>query len=232
VPVEAVWEKILTAPDTSSLDIFDHDTKIGFCHWVATVGNSPLVSNRILEQDYAPDKTETKISGYTLNFEGNTGVSFTSNRVRFDATLSLATNQLWQDFRVRIGIRPDTWDIHAVAASQRVVLVANADGGKWTRTFKFSDLQNPESLLDELGVSYLGGIVGWTGSSWRDAARVMQWQAHEDRMRVGHSHVRVYRLEAHILGQPINIFISRVGEILLIELPNQITLRNDALSHL
>ncbi len=33
VPPEIVWDKILTAPDNSSLEIYDHDQKIGFCHW-------------------------------------------------------------------------------------------------------------------------------------------------------------------------------------------------------
>jgi hypothetical protein len=232
VPVELVWQRILTAPDNSSLDIYDHDRKIGFCRWVATVGNSPLSSNKLLEQDYAPDNTESKITGYTLSLEGNTAVSFSSNRVRFEAALSLSTNQLWQDFRLRISVRPNSWEIHALAASQKILMKVNEEQGSWSRTFSVSDFQNPEVLLEDLGGSPLWGMVGLTTGSWAGAAQFMQWQAHEDRMRLGHSRVRVYRLETHILGRPSNIFISRVGEILWIELPDQITLRNEALSHL
>ena len=40
IPVEIVWDKILTAPDNSSLDIYDHDKKVGFCHWVPVVGGA------------------------------------------------------------------------------------------------------------------------------------------------------------------------------------------------
>ncbi len=233
VPVELVWERILTAPDNSSLDIFDHIRKIGFCHWKALVGNSPLISNKIIQHDYAPDDSESKITGYTLSVDGNTALTFSSNRVRFEAVLALSTNQLWQDFRLRIAIRPGpSWEVHATAASQRILVKVNDEHGSWTRTLNFSDFQNPEVLLEEVGGSYLEGMIGLTAGSLDSAAKMMHWQAHEDRMLVGHSRVRVYRLEAHVLGRSINVFISRVGEILWIELPNQITLRNEAFSHL
>ncbi len=56
-------------------------------------------------------------------------------------------------------------------------------------------------------------------------------EAHEDWIQFGHSRVRAYRLETQFLGQHIYIFISRVGEILWVEVPNKLTLRNEAFSH-
>jgi hypothetical protein len=42
--------------------------------------------------------------------------------------------------------------------------------------------------------------------------------------------VRAYRLDAYILGQRVEIYVSRVGEILRVDLPRKISLRNQALA--
>ena len=38
VPTSLVWEKILTAPDSSTLQIQWRGTNLGFCRWTAAVG--------------------------------------------------------------------------------------------------------------------------------------------------------------------------------------------------
>ena len=43
VPPETVWEKVLTAPDTSLLTIRHHGKKIGTCQWSASVGQDRAV---------------------------------------------------------------------------------------------------------------------------------------------------------------------------------------------
>jgi hypothetical protein len=50
-------------------------------------------------------------------------------------------------------------------------------------------------------------------------------------MRIGHSPVRTYRLQTRALDKyQITIFISRVGEILRVELPDELVLVNDQLA--
>src|SRR5579864_5555149 len=63
VPVHVVWEKILTAPDSSSLTVFRQGKKIGFCHWITSVGEdlSKLSSN-----DMPPEGMVPKIVNYRL----------------------------------------------------------------------------------------------------------------------------------------------------------------------
>ncbi len=235
LPPAVVWEKILTAPDTSSLDIYDHDKKIGFCHWMATVGNSPLASNKILADDYAPDGLEPQVTGYTLTFDGNATL-WQSNRLRFEASLSLSTNRNWREFHLRASVRPQTWDIDAVAATEKVVVRMADNQGRWQKTLNFSDARDPLALWSDFGgtsaLSWLGA-AGWTPSKgWSEQlAGAMRWQAHEDWMQFGHSKARVYRVETALLGRPIYLFTSRVGEILWVELPNKITLRNQAFEH-
>jgi hypothetical protein len=57
----------------------------------------------------------------------------------------------------------------------------------------------------------------------------MQWEAHEDRMKFGQSYMRVYRLDSFFLGQRVELVVSRIGEILWVDLPFKISLRNQAL---
>jgi hypothetical protein len=235
IPAEIVWDKILTAPDNSSLDIYDHDKKIGFVQWVAKVGSASQALNQSLAEDYAPDGLMPQPSGYELNLEGNTSV-FSSNRVRLEMHLRLSTNETWQDFRLTAKMRPMIWDIHAIAAARKIMLKVNDDGGIWQKTLKFSDFEHPESLLEEFGASDALGFAGAATlplekEAITQAAAGLTWEAHEDWMKFGHSKVRVYRLETTFFGQHLYIFTSRVGEILWVEAPNKLTLRNEAFSH-
>jgi hypothetical protein len=210
VPAEVVWEKILSAPDSSSLDIYDHTNKVGICHWIANVGNSPLSSNKILADDYAPDDMEEQVTGYTLNFEGNATFSST-NRIRFEATLELASNRDWRNFHVRVSMRPRGWDVRATAATEK--LVRSDMGG----TALLSLLAGAGLTSSKESLSSLAGSV--------------EWQAHEDWIQIGHNKARAYRLETEVLGRHIYLFTSRVGEILWVEFPDKLTLRNEAFEH-
>ncbi len=235
IPVEVVWDKILTAPDNSSLDIYDHEKRTGFCQWMATVGGAAQALNQSLSKDYAPDGLIPQPSGYELSLEGNTAM-FGTNRVRFEMHLRLSTNQTWQDFRFTAKMRPMVWDIHAIAAARKIMVKVNGDGGSWQRTLKFSDFQHPESLLEEAGGNDFAGFAGAANlplqkDSITQAAAGLQWKAHEDWMQFGHSRVRVYRLETEIFGQRLSILTSRAGEILWVEAPNKLTFRNEAFSH-
>jgi hypothetical protein len=235
IPVDIVWDKILTAPDTSKLDIYDHEKKIGFCEWIATVGNETEALNQSLSEDYEPDGSIPQPSGYALNFKGYSSV-FSTNRASFEMHVRLSTNQTWQDFHLTGKMRPAAWDIHAIAAAQKILVKVNGDGGDWQTTLKFSDFQHPESLLGQIGgvgaLSFAGvAIQPLQKNAVTQAAAGIQWEAHEDWMQFGHSKVRVYRLETSFLGQHLYIFTSRAGEILWVEAPDKLTFRNEAFNH-
>jgi hypothetical protein len=235
IPAQIVWDKILTAPDNSSLDIYDHEKKIGYCQWMVNMGGAAEALNQSLSKDYAPDGLIPQPSGYGLSLEGNTAI-FGTNRVRFEMRLSLSTNQTWQDFRLTAKMRPVVWDIHAIAAARKIMVKVNGDGDSWQRTLAFSDFEHPESLLAELGGDDFAGLAGAANlplqkDSITQAAAGIRWEAHEDWMQAGHSRVRVYRLETELFGQRLRLLTSRAGEILLVEAPDQLTFRNDAFSH-
>ena len=61
----------------------------------------------------------------------------------------------------------------------------------------------------------------------------MRWEARQDWLKIGHARLRVYRLEARLPGErKIVVIVSRVGEILRVQLPNEIQLLNTSLVNL
>ena len=233
VPAEVVWRKILTAPDSSSLTILHHGKKVGFCHWLTSIGEE---LSQIQEDTGSPEGMVRRINGYRLQLEGNVSSDKAGNRVRFESALTLTTNQLWQDFNLRIVLRPTVLEVHSSAAEQRVRFAVDDGDEKHERVIKFSDLQNPQSFLRELAGPLAGGIMNNFALLGAQPQRAgfeagLKWEGREDSMRIGHSPVRTYRLRAHLLDKyEITIFVSRVGEILRVDLPDEITLVNDQLA--
>ncbi len=236
VPVDVVWNKILTSPDNSSLDIYDHEKKIGYCEWKATVGSVSQAMQQSLSEDYEPDGLITQPTGYSLTINNGHTTLFGTNRVNFDMRLLLSTNRDWQDFHLSARIRPMTWDIHAIAVSQKITVRMTGAGAPWQKTFRFSDFEHPDSLLEQLGGAGIFGIFGTDDvplerESIAQASAGLRWEAHEDWMQFGHSRMRVYRVETEFLGMRFFLFTSRVGEILWMEGPDKLTFRNEAFGH-
>src|SRR5512136_508398 len=63
VPVEAVWRKILTAPDDSALEIRHRGKKIGFCHWAANLGRE-RATGKTLAEEALPEGSIERLSCY------------------------------------------------------------------------------------------------------------------------------------------------------------------------
>lgn len=233
VPAEVVWRKILTAPDSSSLTILHHGKKVGFCHWMTSIGEE---LSQIQEDTGSPEGMVRRITGYRLQLEGNVSSDKAGNRIRFESSLTLTTNQLWQDFNLRIVLRPTVLEIHSSAAEQQVRFKVDDGDEKYERALKFSELQNPQALLRQFGGPLAAGILNnftFFGAQMQNTSLKagLKWEGREDSMRIGHSPVRTYRLRTHLLDKyQITIFVSRVGEILRVELPDEITLVNDQLA--
>jgi hypothetical protein len=228
LPAEAVWDKILTAPDNSDLNIYDHEVKTGFGHWTAGLAESSLLSSKILDAEYRPDGLEPKLTGYSLSFEGSL-LYKTTNHVRFQIAFVLDTNKVWQDFRFRASMRSRAWDVHALAPREKIILKVTEGETTWDKSWTFAELRDPQALFGEVGGAFALGVLGLDQSLPGVARQGIEWEAHEDRVKLGSSTVRAYRLDAFILGQRVEIFVSRVGEILRVDLPRNISLRNQAL---
>ena len=241
MPAEAVWQKMLMAPDTSSLTIYHHRKKVGFCHWITSVAQD---LNTTKEADLPAEGMVGRVSEYRVQLEGNVSIDNDSaNRLRFDGNLKLGRKMNWKEFGLRVNLRPTTWEIHSAAAEQSVHFRAEEGDASFDQVFHFSDLADPAKLARQLGdpaslgwLSAIGlpglPVAGMASGGAPMPSLDLKWHASHDSVRIGHSSVRAYRLETRLLDRyDIVIFVSRVGEILRVELPDEIVLLNDQLAY-
>ncbi|HEY2952763.1 MAG TPA: hypothetical protein VGK40_09280 [Verrucomicrobiae bacterium] len=232
-----VWQKILTAPDNSSLEILHHGKRIGNCTWAPNVGEE-MATGKISSDTPPPEGMVKQLTGYSIAFEGNLGLEDYASRLRFDFVLKLSTNHAWQEFTTKLNLRPSTWELRAVAVEERVRLRIEDTAGKTEHVFTFAELQNPESIVREFGGPFLPEVLEAMGLPLRPGrlsatngpaalSLGLEWVARNDWLKVGHEPMRVFRLQARLLGSlQMLIYVSPVGEILRVELPDEIVLVN------
>src|SRR5436190_1467115 len=86
----------------------------------------------------------------TMNdLDGNVMLGAAADRLRFDSHLSLGNDRTWRDFELRLNLRPETWLVRSLASEQTVRVNWQDDHDKFERVFRFSELQNPEALVQE-----------------------------------------------------------------------------------
>jgi len=235
LPAETVWEKVLTSPDHSSLEIRHKGVKIGRANWSARINESPVAL--MLNTDEVPPEGMIKsVTGYSLDCDGTLSLEDLT-RLKVDFHLNLATNQAWQELNIKVALRPASasWEFHASATNELLRFVANEGDGVQERQFKFSELQDPQKLAQALGGPFVPVILAATGMPVQQArpstvALGLKWEASQNTLKVGRNSVRVYRLEARLFDRfKAVLFVSPVGELLRVELPNDILLINEAL---
>jgi len=236
VPAEVVWDKVLTAPDNSSLTIEHRGVKIGHCTWIPNLGEERATGKHMSDEP-PPEGMIRKLAGYTLDLDGQLSLDDLT-RLRFYTTLKLATNQALQEIFVSLKLRPDFWEIRSAVADQSLHFKKEEGGVVSEETFKLNQPVHWERLFRELGLPLPPGTLATLGlradrPQFSPASMGLAWKAHHDWLKLGHSRLRVYRLKARLWDRyQANIYVSHVGEILRVELPEQIVLKNDALLEL
>jgi len=231
VPARLVWRKVLTAPDPSSLSIWQGDRRLGFGHWVTSVGEE------FAELDEAPPEGLLgKVRNYQLKFDGNLTWPDEELRLRFECAVKLSTNQAWQEFSLRVSSRPMIWELRALAAEEKVHFHTEDGDRKFDRTFRFAELQNPQALVAEFAGPSGSGLLTVLGMTTPAAANGstspdLRWEASSVYLSIGNEPIRVFRLQTRLLDRfRVRIFVSRAGEILRVELPNGIVLKHDQIN--
>ena len=224
VPLDLVCRKILTAPDASSLNVYQDGQKMGFCEFSTSIQRE--MAN--LDEDNPPPEGLVARAGYQIRLTGNVAFGDFTNRVRLDGRVEFSTRREWRELDLKITTHYAAVEIHSLATNQTVSVQITSDGSTVLHVFNFADLQNPNTLLRVLGQNFDGGL--WNGlnlpampPATAALARGIPWEARRDRLMVGREAVPVYRLETRVLGQPIIIHVSTLGEILRVELPDSIT---------
>jgi hypothetical protein len=224
VPVDLVWRKILTAPDISALTIYQNGHKAGFCQFSTSVEQAMAE----LDEDRPPPEGLVAQSGYQIRCNGNVNFGDITNRVRFDGRLEFSPARAWRELNLKLSTRYAVINIRSVAAEQTVRFKMTSADANFERVLSFADLQNPTALLRTLGGGFGGGLADELDlpiipSSPAAAADTVKWEAHRDRMTIGHEPVTAYRLETRVLDHPIVLYVSPLGEILRVELPGGVT---------
>jgi hypothetical protein len=237
VSTAMVWQKVLTAPDNSSLEILHHGKRIGYCTWAPNVGEE-LATGKVSSETPPPEGMVKQLNGYSILFEGNFGLDDFANRLRFELSLKLSTNHSWLEFSTKLNLRPSIWEFRAVAAEEKARLRIEDSSGKAEHVFTFAELQSPEKIVREFGGPLMPEVLEALGLPLRPGklsatngpaalSLGLEWEARNDWLRIGHERMRVFRLQARLLGSlQLLIYVSPVGEILRVELPDEIVLAN------
>lgn len=231
VPVALVWQKILTAPDVSSLNVFQDGERTGFCEFSTRVEREMAALD---ESDVVPKKINSR-AGYQILFDGNISLGDYTNRLAFNGQIEFSRQREWREINLRLSSHPVMFEIHSLAAEQTVHLTTVSDGVTNEQVFSFADLQNPNALWS----AFTGYSGGWAAGldlpidlqAPSALAQNIQWNARLDRLKLGGESVSAYRLETRILDQPIVIYVSTLGEILRIELPGGVIASLDRLDN-
>jgi len=224
VPVALVWQKILTAPDISSLNVFLEGQRTGFCEFSTSVEQEMAALDEVKP---VPSSINTR-AGYQIRFNGNMGLGDFTNRLTFNGQLEFSRKREWRQLELKVSSHYATVEIHSLADEQNVHLKIITDGVSAENVFAFDDLKNPNVLCraftGDLGGEWAAGLDWPVVPQTPDTlAQDIHWEAHLDRLALGGEAVPVYRLETRVLDRPIVIYVSMVGEILRIELPGGVT---------
>lgn len=239
VSAELVWERVLTAPDESSLEIRRQDRKLGWIRWTPRVEEDPEAAPPAAgrSEDELPEGRVRRVTGYTILLDGSLAPSEEPQRYRLNGQLEFDADRQWRGLRLRVTQRPMLWEVQAEAKEQVLTLRLGDENQPWEQRFRLDELSRPEALLAGLGVPLPPGLLPLLlppelTAGPRRLALGLQWDARSDWFYLGSARVRVFRVSARLLDRyEVRLVLSRVGEILRLELPRQITLVNDALAH-
>jgi hypothetical protein len=238
VPAQLVWDKILTAPDPSTLEIRYRTNRIGYCRWRADVGQELATGAMMVDSPEPVEGMVRNLTSYSLDVDGNVSIPDVPQRARFVFTLTLDTNRVWKHFVLRITVRPDIYEISADSTQKVMRVFVDAGAEKFTREIPFADLQDPRKLLFDLGGPAMPLLLGFLGplpsADAKDAPGLpLKWEAYNDALLLGRTPIRAYRLRATLLERyKATFYVSMVGEILRVELPEKVVLVNDVITGL
>ncbi len=243
IALGVVWERILRAPDDSDLEIFHQKKKVGHLRWAANAGEL-ATTNTQLSDPTLQEGMVRRVGGYTIDIlDGRLDLGADRKRVRFTMNSTFTTNHQWLTFGVQVSQRPQSLDVAASATNETLSVNFRDGDATVQRAFTFAQLRDPKVLLQEvagpipLGL-LTGGLLGGLGEgtsapelaalpALRKLSLGLQWDSRQDWLKMGSAKLRCYRLQTRLMEkQHVTIYVSRVGEILRVELPNDLVLQN------
>lgn len=239
VPLSFVWQKVLTAPDDSTLEILHRKQRVGSLRWSPNI-NEAAATGKISKEDFKPEGMVKQLTGYTIDImDGQLDLGDKIKRIRFTTGTKFTTNHQWEEFTLAIAQKPVTLELKAESKTEQLGVTVRNRETTLQQNFTFAELREPEKLLAKLtgalpGEMLAGALLGGQAlPQWKQLTPELKWVARQDWLKIGHARLRVFRLEAPLPGErKIVVIVSRVGEILRVFLPNDIQLLNSTLVNL
>jgi hypothetical protein len=233
-PVSLVWEKILSSPDDSGLAVQIGKDRVGYLRWAPNIGEE-IATGKTGNENSDIEGRVRKLTGYTIHSDGNFILPEQAMRFRFEFDAKFGPDHRWTEWRFKGIQRPNAWTIAADRKSEMFEISLGEGASQLKQRFRFADFRQPEKLLGELGAVGAPGFaellptLGIAGTN-APLSFDLNWEASQEWLQMGHSKTRIYRLRAHLLDKyEAVILVSRVGEILRVELPAGVALVNEAL---
>ena len=229
VPLQLVWRKILTAPDESSLSVYQNGDRTGYCELSTSVGQQMAT----LDENKPPPEGFGTRSGYQLRFAGNVSLGDFTNRLKFDGRILFTPRREWEEINLKITSHMAVVEIHSLVTNEMVHVRVTSDNETTEKDLAFADLASPSALIRAFTGNFTDVLLGamdlpdFTPSP---GAQKIQWLSRRTRIRIGSESVPVYRLETSVLGRPISVDVSTLGEILRIQMPGNVTAVIDELN--
>ncbi len=226
VPVRLVWHKILTAPDASSLSVYEKSDRMGYCEFSTGIGQEMAT----VDADKLPPENLAKRVGYQIHVAGNVSFGDFTNRLKFDGHLQFSPRREWRELVLKITTRQAVVEIHSLATNQNVHVKITSDGEVLERNLALADLQSPAALLRVFVGNLADPLLGTMDlPDFKTVAgdRPLAWTANRTRVKIGSEAVPIYRLETTVLGHDIIVDCSTLGEVLRVDLPGNISARID-----
>ena len=229
VPIQLVWRKILTAPDSSSLSVYQSGERTGYCEISTSIGQEMAV----MDADKPPPEGLAKRANYQLHMAGNIAFGDFTNRLKFDGRIQFHNPREWRELALKISSRTAHVEIRSVATNRTATITFSTDGGQLERTISFDDLQNPKSLMRAFVGDFADSVLDamdLPDLTTLSSAQNMEWTANRTRVKIGTQTVPVYQLATSLLGREVTVDVSTLGEILRVRLPGNITAQIDELA--
>ena len=226
VPLELVWHRILSAPDASSLTVYQDRERMGYCEVSTSVGQEMAT----VDADKPPPEGLVKRAGYQVHMAGNIALGDFTNRLKFDGRLEFSPAREWRELNLKLSSHLTVVEIHSLATNETVHLKISSDGTVLERDLAFADLQKPDALVRALMgnvTDSLFGALDLPDFATAPEVQKLEWRASRTRVKIGTETVPIYRVETSILGHVVLVDISTLGEILRVELPGNVSARID-----
>ena len=225
VPAELVWRKILTAPEGSSLSVYQNGDRMGYCEFFTSIGQQLAA----LDENKLPAEGFAASAGNQIHLVGNVALGDFTNRIKFDGRMQFSAGRQWRELSLKIASRLAVVEIHSLATNRVVhVKISNSGATLFEHDLAFAELENPSAIVRMFAGGFADawpGMVDWPAPG--AAAQQIRWAARLIRVKIGSEAVPVFRVETRVLDWPVVMDVSTLGEILRVELPGGLVAQID-----